>query len=100
MPAPRRQTEAVTEHEVRAAASPEGVFEHFTDPAKMVQRMGTEATLDPRPGGVCRINPSGQAAQLAGAPARAWAWAGRIGATGPDAGSLARVATPARRHRR
>jgi uncharacterized protein YndB with AHSA1/START domain len=27
----------------------------------MVQWMGTEATLDPRPGGVCRINPAGHA---------------------------------------
>jgi uncharacterized protein YndB with AHSA1/START domain len=37
------------------------VFEFFTDPAKMVQWMGTDATLDPRPGGVCRINPNGHA---------------------------------------
>ena len=27
----------------------------------MVRWMGAEATLDPRPGGVCRINPSGHA---------------------------------------
>jgi uncharacterized protein YndB with AHSA1/START domain len=31
------------------------VFAYFTDPAKMVQWMGAEATLDPRPGGMCRI---------------------------------------------
>jgi uncharacterized protein YndB with AHSA1/START domain len=30
----------------------------------MVRWMGTEPTLDPRPGGVCRINPSGQAVIL------------------------------------
>ena len=30
----------------------------------MVRWMGTEATLDPRPGGVCRINPSGHEAML------------------------------------
>jgi uncharacterized protein YndB with AHSA1/START domain len=46
---------SVVEHEVRIAARPETVFAFFTDPAKMVQWMGAEATLDPRPGGVCRI---------------------------------------------
>jgi uncharacterized protein YndB with AHSA1/START domain len=43
------------EYEVRVAASPETVFSYFTDPAKMVQWFGAEATLDPRPGGICRI---------------------------------------------
>jgi uncharacterized protein YndB with AHSA1/START domain len=43
------------EHEVRIAARPETVFGYFTDPARMVQWMGVEATLDPRPGGICRI---------------------------------------------
>jgi uncharacterized protein YndB with AHSA1/START domain len=46
---------SVVEHEVRIAARPETVFAYFTDPVKMVQWMGAEATLDPRPGGVCRI---------------------------------------------
>ncbi|HWG07899.1 MAG TPA: SRPBCC domain-containing protein [Solirubrobacteraceae bacterium] len=64
MAAERSRTEAIVEHEVRVAASPESLFDYFTDPAKMVEWMGTEATLDPRPGGVCRINPSGQAAML------------------------------------
>jgi uncharacterized protein YndB with AHSA1/START domain len=64
MPAEPSATEGLTEHRVRIAASPETVFAYFTDPAKMVQWMGTEATLDPRPGGVCRINPSGHAAML------------------------------------
>jgi uncharacterized protein YndB with AHSA1/START domain len=64
MAAEQSETEGVVEHEVRVAASPDSVFEYFTDPAKMVQWMGTEATLDPRPGGVCRINPSGQATML------------------------------------
>src|SRR3954451_16630943 len=45
----------VVEHEVRVNARPETVFAYFTDPAKMVQWMGVEATLDPRPGGVSRI---------------------------------------------
>jgi uncharacterized protein YndB with AHSA1/START domain len=64
MPAEPSATEGLTEHRVRVAASAETVFAYFTDPAKMVQWMGTEATLDPRPGGVCRINPSGHAAML------------------------------------
>jgi uncharacterized protein YndB with AHSA1/START domain len=46
---------SVVEHEVRVAARPETVFEYFTDPSRMVQWMGAQATLDPRPGGVCRI---------------------------------------------
>jgi uncharacterized protein YndB with AHSA1/START domain len=46
---------SVFEHEVRIAARPETVFAYFTDPARMVQWMGVEATLDPRPGGICRI---------------------------------------------
>jgi uncharacterized protein YndB with AHSA1/START domain len=46
---------SVVEHEVRVAARPETVFAYFTDPVKMVRWMGAEATLDPRPGGICRI---------------------------------------------
>jgi uncharacterized protein YndB with AHSA1/START domain len=46
---------SVVEHEVRVNARPETVFAYFTDPAKMVQWMGVEATLDPRPGGISRI---------------------------------------------
>src|SRR2546426_5823171 len=58
------RTDSVIEHEVRVAASPDSVFEYFTDPVKMVQWMGTQATLDPRPGGVCRVDPAGHAAVL------------------------------------
>jgi uncharacterized protein YndB with AHSA1/START domain len=46
---------SVLEHDVLVAARPETVFSYFTDPAKMVHWMGDEATLDPRPGGVCRV---------------------------------------------
>jgi uncharacterized protein YndB with AHSA1/START domain len=46
---------SVVEHDVLVAARPETVFAYFTDPAKMVHWMGDEATLDPRPGGVCRV---------------------------------------------
>src|SRR6266487_4793122 len=64
MAAEQSKTEGLVEHEVRVAASPDSVFEYFIDPAKMVEWMGTEATLDPRPGGICRINPSGQVAMM------------------------------------
>jgi uncharacterized protein YndB with AHSA1/START domain len=43
------------EREVRIAARPETVFAFFTDPEKMVQWKGTRAELDPRPGGVYRV---------------------------------------------
>jgi len=49
------QETSVIHHQVRVAASPDIVFSYFTDPAKMVEWMGAQATLDPRPGGVCRI---------------------------------------------
>src|SRR5690606_39831917 len=40
----------------RSRATPEVVFEYFTDPAKMVQWVGTDAALDARPGGSFRIS--------------------------------------------
>jgi uncharacterized protein YndB with AHSA1/START domain len=40
---------------VRIAARPETVFAYFTDPERMVRWFGIEATLDPRPGGLCRV---------------------------------------------
>ena len=56
----------VIEHEVRITASPEIVFAHFTDPARLVQWMGVDATLDPRPGGVFRMvfQPTPEVAQF------------------------------------
>lgn len=44
-------------------AAPDDVFAYFTDPARYVQWMGSEAALDPVPGGVYRIRmPDGFAA--------------------------------------
>jgi uncharacterized protein YndB with AHSA1/START domain len=45
----------VIEREVHIDAAPETVFEFFTDPVKAVRWMGVAATLDPRPGGVYRV---------------------------------------------
>jgi uncharacterized protein YndB with AHSA1/START domain len=52
---------SVVEHEVRIEAMPETVFSFFTDPEKMVRWMGIGATLDPRPGGIFRVNVIGGA---------------------------------------
>ncbi len=48
------------ELEIRIAASPETVFPFFTDPAKMVRWKGRTAELDPRPGGVYRVDINGR----------------------------------------
>lgn len=45
----------VLELSVLVKARPETVFAYFTDPARYAQWMGTEATLDPQPGGVYRV---------------------------------------------
>jgi uncharacterized protein YndB with AHSA1/START domain len=50
-----RTSPIVVECDVRIDASPETVFDFFTDPAKAVRWMGSRATLDPRPGGVYRV---------------------------------------------
>src|SRR5437868_8178024 len=46
----------LVEREIRIDAAPSTVFEFLTDPAKMVRWMGTEAVLDPRPGGDYAVN--------------------------------------------
>jgi uncharacterized protein YndB with AHSA1/START domain/DNA-binding transcriptional ArsR family regulator len=45
--------------EIRIDAAPETVFEFFTDPAKLTRWLATEASLDPRPGGICHQVHSG-----------------------------------------
>jgi uncharacterized protein YndB with AHSA1/START domain len=45
----------VVEREVRIEASPATVFEFFVDPEKMIRWMGSRAELDPRPGGIYRV---------------------------------------------
>jgi uncharacterized protein YndB with AHSA1/START domain len=46
----------VLEVTVHIAAAPETVFPYFTDPARYVRWMGSQATLDPVPGGAYRVN--------------------------------------------
>lgn len=43
----------------RVAAPPEAVFEFLVDPEKMLRWMGTEAELEPRPGGTFRVDING-----------------------------------------
>ena len=50
----------VVEREIRIAARPETVFSFFTDPAKMIQWKGMEASLDARTGGIYRVNVTGR----------------------------------------
>lgn len=51
---------AVVEREIRIAARPEIVFSFFTDPAKMIRWKGKNATLDPKPGGIYRVDINGR----------------------------------------
>jgi uncharacterized protein YndB with AHSA1/START domain len=46
--------------ELRIDARPEIVFSYLVDPARLVCWMGTVATLDPRPGGVFRLDYNGE----------------------------------------
>ena len=91
---------SVVEHEIRVAASPETVFAYFTDPARMVQWMGAEATLDPRPGGICRVawraTRSHVEAVIAGLPADAGPPPDPDNATGVMSGRFVEVDPPRR----
>lgn len=46
--------------EIRISARPHVVYDFFVDPVKMLRWKGVEATLDPRPGGVYRVNINGR----------------------------------------
>ncbi|MEX2247605.1 MAG: SRPBCC domain-containing protein [Dehalococcoidia bacterium] len=52
-------TDAV-ELEMRVEASPETLFAFFVEPEKMVRWMGRDATLEPRPGGLFRVDINGR----------------------------------------
>jgi uncharacterized protein YndB with AHSA1/START domain len=54
------KTDTAAEVEIRIAASPETVFDFFTDPNKMIQWMGRSAKLDPRPGGKLHCDMNGR----------------------------------------
>ena len=47
--------QSVLERQIRIEASPQTVYSYFTDPVKMVMWKGVRAQLDPRPGGIYRV---------------------------------------------
>ena len=49
--------------EVQIAAPPATVFAFLTDPEKIMRWMGTEATLEPHPGGLYLLNVNGMVAR-------------------------------------
>lgn len=49
----------VVEQTVRINARPETVWKYWTDPQRMCDWWGAAAELDPRPGGVCRVEMGG-----------------------------------------
>jgi uncharacterized protein YndB with AHSA1/START domain len=49
---------APVELTMRIAAAPRDVFPYLTDPARYVQWMGSEAQLEPEPGGMYRVHMS------------------------------------------
>jgi uncharacterized protein YndB with AHSA1/START domain len=87
-----QQHDAV-EREVRIAARPETVFEFFTDPEKMIRWKGGRAELDPRPGGIYRVEINDQAVALGeyvevDRPGRivfTWGWEGQESGPGEHA---------------
>lgn len=50
----------VVVREVTIDASPETIFPFFTDPKKMIRWKGMDAKLDPRPGGIYRVDVTGR----------------------------------------
>ena len=50
---------SVVEQTVRISARPETVWKYWTDPQRMGDWWGAAAELDPRPGGVCRVEMGG-----------------------------------------
>ena len=48
--------DGVIEVSMHVAAQPETVFPYFTDPARYIQWMGHDATLEPVPGGSFRVH--------------------------------------------
>jgi uncharacterized protein YndB with AHSA1/START domain len=51
---------AQIEREIHIEARPATVFEFFTDPEKACRWMGKDAELDPRPGGIYRVDVTGE----------------------------------------
>src|SRR5258708_37646038 len=50
----------IVQREVQIAAPPATVFAFLTDPEKILRWMGTEATMEPHPGGLYLVNVTGK----------------------------------------
>jgi uncharacterized protein YndB with AHSA1/START domain len=53
-------TNGLIECELRIAAAPETVFDLWIEPDRIVEWMGRSATIDPRPGGLFRLEYNGE----------------------------------------
>ncbi len=90
------------EREVRIDARPETIFPFFTDPEKMMRWKGVEADLDPRPGGVYRVNITGrdiargeyQEVVPNSRVVFTWGWEGEDSAVPPGASTVEVSLTP------
>lgn len=97
-----RTEEDVVRCEVRIDATPETVFQYFTDPEKLCRWMGTEADLDPVPGGALRVNVQGEhvarGAFVEVDPPRrvvfTWGWEGEGQPVPPGASTVEVTLTP------
>lgn len=92
----------VLERELIIAARPETLFPYFVDPDKLVRWMGKTAELDPRPGGLFRIDYNGEDVVRGeylevDAPHRvvfSWGWEAAGDATPPGASTVEVTLTP------
>src|SRR6201981_2573049 len=55
----RMQQALVVRPKTQSAASPAAVFALLTDPEKILRWMGTEAEMEPQPGGLYLVNVTG-----------------------------------------
>jgi uncharacterized protein YndB with AHSA1/START domain len=60
----RGETSELIVREIDIAAEMDTVFGFFIEPEKLTRWLAVEATLDPRPGGVCRITITDEAVML------------------------------------
>lgn len=96
-----RETQVI-ERELTIAARPETVFAYFVEPDKLVRWMGTTAELNPRPGGLYRIDYNGKDIACGefievDAPRRvvfSWGWEEPGDGTPPGASTVEVTLTP------
>lgn len=90
------------EREVHINARPETVFSYFVDETKMLQWKGVEATLDPRSGGIYRVDVTGRDVArgeyvVVDPPRRVvitWGWEGEGQPVPPGASTVEITLTP------